>query len=103
MDAAIGMADYYPNGGRTQPGCGVDAAGNCSHSRAWEFFAESITTNTHFAARLCASQAAANAGNCASAGTQRRMGGQPLTTAARGSYWLSTNNNAPFARGAAGA
>lgn len=103
MDPPIGLADHYPNFGRTQPGCGVDAAGSCAHSRAWEFFAESITTNTHFTARLCRNHADIANNNCVSSGTARRMGGEPLTTAARGVYWMSTNANAPFARGAAGA
>lgn len=103
MDPPIGLADHYPNFGRSQPGCGVDLAGNCAHSRAWEFMAESITTNTHFTARLCRNFADITSNNCVSAGAQRRMGGEPLTTAARGIYWCSTNANAPFARGAAGA
>lgn len=103
MDPPIGLADHYPNFGRSQPGCGIDAAGTCAHSRAWEFFAESITTNTHFTARLCRNFADITNNNCVSAGAQRRMGGEPLTTAARGIYWCSTNGSAPFARGAAGA
>ncbi|XP_041787627.1 phospholipase A1-like [Anopheles merus] len=38
----IGTADFYPNGGSHQPGCGLDVVGLCSHTRAWELFAESL-------------------------------------------------------------
>ncbi|XP_055916670.1 phospholipase A1 VesT1.02-like [Eupeodes corollae] len=38
----IGQAAFYPNGGRTQPGCGLDMIGTCSHSRAYLYYAEAI-------------------------------------------------------------
>lgn len=37
---AIGDVDFFPNGGYRQPGCqNVD----CSHIRAWQLFAASLT------------------------------------------------------------
>ena len=61
--AKLGHADFYPNGGRTQPGCGIDIAGACAHSRAFEFYAESLINNA-FVGTLCSSHNDFNHGRC---------------------------------------
>ena len=43
MNRAVGHADFYPNGGRQQPGCGVNFS--CSHSAAYLFYIDSIKNN----------------------------------------------------------
>lgn len=99
FDLPIGDANFYPNGGSSQPGCTIDLAGNCSHSRAVEFFAESVTTTRGFWARQCASYEEILMGSCTPSGVDRKMGGEPVDGLARGVYWLTTNRASPFATG----
>lgn len=99
FDLPLGDSNFYPNGGSSQPGCGVDVSGSCAHSRAPEFFAESITTTRNFWARQCGSLAEAISETCMPVGVDRKMGGEPIDTLARGIYWLTTNRASPFAAG----
>lgn len=99
FDVPIGHSNFYPNWGSTQPGCGVDVAGSCAHARAVEFFAESITTDRHFWARECRSYQDILDEMCVASGVDRKMGGEPVDTLARGVYWMTTNRSAPFATG----
>lgn len=40
IPVALGETDFFPNGGVRQPGCrNID----CSHNRAWQLFAASLT------------------------------------------------------------
>ncbi|XP_012259852.2 pancreatic triacylglycerol lipase [Athalia rosae] len=78
----LGHSDFFPNGGKAQPGCGLDLAGSCSHGRSYEYFAESIRNPTGF-------RAASNV----------YMGGRTLNTRIKGSYTFNTNSKSPYARG----
>lgn len=99
FDQPLGHANFYPNGGASQPGCGIDVAGSCAHSRAVDYFAESITTDRHFWGRQCANWEQAFNSTCVASGIDRKMGGEPIETLALGDYWLTTNRASPFATG----
>ncbi|XP_066247225.1 pancreatic triacylglycerol lipase-like [Euwallacea similis] len=94
----MGHSDYYPNGGSTQPGCGIDLAGTCAHSRAYVYYAESISNN-HFLSTHCNSYDAFQNGLC-SLNPTGRLGYFPVVRSTRkGQYYLQTNSASPFARG----
>lgn len=99
FDEPLGHANFYPNFGRRQPGCGVDASGNCAHGRAVQFMVESITSTVGFWARQCRNYQDIVNGNCVESGEQARMGGEPLTKDSRGVFWMTTNAASPFAQG----
>lgn len=61
--SSLGHADYFPNGGGVQPGCGIDALGTCSHGRAYQFYAESIT-DYGFESLECSSYSNYQRGRC---------------------------------------
>jgi pancreatic triacylglycerol lipase len=83
--------------GDRQPGCGVDATGSCSHSRAHALFAESIISN-RFVSTRCNSFNEATNQNC-NGDRNTSMGGEPGNIGLRGIFHLRTNGNSPFAMG----
>lgn len=76
----LGDASFYPNGGRSQPGCGIDAVGTCAHSRAHQMYVESINTQVGFYSWECSSYDDVRRGRCntvTNANSMMRMGGDP--------------------------
>lgn len=95
---AIGHADFFPNGGTHQAGCGTD--GGCSHARAHELFAESITTPIGFWSRQCENLEEIRNNICTDIGPMVPMGGDPSNRGrAEGLYYLKTDEQSPFALG----
>ncbi|XP_058467030.1 pancreatic triacylglycerol lipase-like [Malaya genurostris] len=101
FDLPLGNANFYPNGGRSQPGCGIDLTGSCAHSRSHEYFAESISTTTGFRATRCTSHDELLGGGCTSSGPDALMGGEPSNhgRGVDGIFRFSTNSASPFAQG----
>jgi len=97
MFEPMGHADYYPNGGRAQPGCGIDPTGSCAHGRAPAMFIESVLSTVKFTGKECADYAKYQNGECDSAPTQEMGHHTPAT--ARGVYFLNSNDKSPFAQG----
>ncbi|ERL94834.1 pancreatic lipase-related protein 2 isoform X1 [Dendroctonus ponderosae] len=94
----MGDADYYPNGGSSQPGCGIDLAGSCAHSRAYVYFAESLNSNK-FIAKQCDTYSNFDRNRCEN-NVSSRQGGYPVERASSdGKYFLKTNRASPFALG----
>ncbi|XP_066155564.1 pancreatic lipase-related protein 2-like [Euwallacea fornicatus] len=93
----MGHADFYPNGGSSQPGCGLDLIGSCSHRRAYEYFTESLESN-HFIGTNCTSYRDYNRNRC-DENVTCYMGGYPIEKKDEGEYFLKTNRAPPFAQG----
>ncbi|KAB0800969.1 hypothetical protein PPYR_05323 [Photinus pyralis] len=97
FSSAIGHADYYPNDGNRQPGCGIDLFGKCAHSRAYYYYAESIWQGG-FEAEKCLTYDEFMNSNCI---THKKsfLGTFFIDKSAYGDYYLDTNREAPFALG----
>uniref|UniRef100_A0A182NNF7 Lipase domain-containing protein n=1 Tax=Anopheles dirus TaxID=7168 RepID=A0A182NNF7_9DIPT len=92
----IGQADYYPNGGVRQPGCGISFT--CSHQRAVDFFKESLKIRNYYARRC---NSLTNLGP--SCGSERTALGGLVWKSSKpaGVYYVETAASEPFLRSAA--
>lgn len=73
---SLGDSDFWPNGGRFQPGCSDDTTGVCSSKRAINLYAESLRDNK-FVARKCNSYTLYSNGLCNSAESSYMGGVHP--------------------------
>lgn len=96
----IGHADFYPNGGvAKQPGCKgiVEILGHvCSHSRACDYFVESIENVNAFNSYSCDSWQNYTLGKCSHTNPIHMGDKTPKT--ARGKFYLETNSLKPFTK-----
>ncbi|XP_047357407.1 pancreatic lipase-related protein 2-like [Vespa velutina] len=95
--APLGHADFYPNNGEfPQPGCSfLPTITYCSHSRAHQFMTESIGSTAGFKARTCESWEKYKDGCCNY--NPIVLMGEYASTSLRGRFYLSTNDEPPFA------
>ncbi|KAL7020686.1 hypothetical protein ACKWTF_011607 [Chironomus riparius] len=87
LSKSLGHADFYPNGGMSQPGCKSDV---CSHTFAWIFYQQSIRLEGGFLARQCDSYDNFQRGNC-DLNEISFMGFSSNGTRPTGTYFLRTH------------
>lgn len=97
----IGKAAFYPNGGKTQPGCGIDLSGGCAHERAVDYYAEALRTGNKnkFDVAKCPDFSDLKSVNCHIRATDVKMGDAENVGKAEGVYYLKTNKDYPYAMG----
>ncbi|XP_034488603.1 phospholipase A1 VesT1.02-like [Drosophila innubila] len=91
----IGRGAFYPNGGKKQPGCGVDAAGTCSHARSVTYYVEAVTQD-NFGTIKCHDYEDAVAKDCGSTYSSVRMGADINAYMVSGDYYVPVNSETPF-------
>ncbi|KAK4029260.1 hypothetical protein OUZ56_022267 [Daphnia magna] len=92
-----GHADFYPNGGLIQAGCPVPDLECCNHCRVVDLYAESINSPLGFNAFQCDSWENYQNGDCQE--NVNTLMGEPVSINVRGSFFLATNRESPFAQG----
>jgi len=97
FDRPVGHANFWPNFGRSQPGCGADVGGGCAHGRSVTLHAESITQV--FTGHQCVSFEEIERDECTRTGVTGRMGGPYGSRQLRGNFYLTTNGESPFTQG----
>ncbi|EFA00197.1 phospholipase A1 member A [Tribolium castaneum] len=96
----VGHVDFYPNGGRRQPGCPeisdiwkFSESVICNHARAYYYFAESIRNKRAFRSNRCNNVEEALRMRCVQA-TSVYMG--QVESYKNGLYFFRTNAKRPF-------
>ncbi|KDR14960.1 inactive pancreatic lipase-related protein 1 [Zootermopsis nevadensis] len=100
-----GHADFYVNGGTSQPGCAQNSIFrtlSCDHTKVTPYFIESINSKAGFWAVPCPNQFLYYLGFCNPPDDQYVLMGEHVSHKARGIYYLSTNAKKPYAKGLPG-
>ncbi|XP_061386825.1 phospholipase A1-like [Musca vetustissima] len=91
----IGKGAFYPNGGKTQPGCGVDLTGGCSHGRSVIYYVEALEKDD-FATIKCENYEDAVAKSCGSTYSSVRMGATKNAYMVAGDFYVPVHSEYPF-------
>ncbi|XP_052834735.1 uncharacterized protein LOC128251683 isoform X2 [Drosophila gunungcola] len=94
----IGKAAFYMNGGRSQPGCGIDITGGCSHTRAVLYYVEALLWN-NFPAKKCETYQDANKNTCGDSYSSILMGAVVNAIVAEGIFYVPVNKDSPYGYG----
>ncbi|KAK4886617.1 hypothetical protein RN001_002888 [Aquatica leii] len=97
-----GHADFYINGGSSQPGCSSDTLFKtvaCDHTKVTPYFIESIVTSKGFYAYPCPNLVSFLIGWCNPDDDEYVLMGEHVSQKARGIYYVRTNPDVPFAQG----
>lgn len=99
----LGAADFYPNFGFSQPGCGVDLMRHCAHSRAYEYFAEAIQETTDegefWAVKCSVGYDEIESENCDATDVSLKYGESLEQDRNEGLFYFETNSEKPWAKG----
>ncbi|XP_030060611.1 inactive pancreatic lipase-related protein 1 [Microcaecilia unicolor] len=107
---SIGHVDFFPNGGKRMPGCGINLLEPitdllaCSHLRVIEYYIDSITSRDGFVGYPCVNYQSFNDGNCFPCpdGGCPMMGHYANTyggiTSETQVFYLNTGSAAPYSR-----
>ncbi|KAA2237613.1 hypothetical protein F0L74_32750 [Chitinophaga agrisoli] len=90
LGVAIGHIDFFVNGRLVQPGCTNNL---CSHNRAYEVFAATITHGKHYG-NQCSTEAEITANNCR--GFIVEMGTAKVVKHGSGMFRVNTGMRYPF-------
>uniref|UniRef100_A0A1L8EGD6 Putative phospholipase a1-like protein n=1 Tax=Haematobia irritans TaxID=7368 RepID=A0A1L8EGD6_HAEIR len=93
----IGKGAFYPNGGKSQPGCGVDLAGSCAHSRAVTYYVEAIEKDD-FGTIKCEDYKDAVDKKCGATFSSVRMGAMYNAYMVDGDFYVPVNSKAPYGK-----
>ncbi|XP_068155880.1 phospholipase A1-like [Drosophila tropicalis] len=94
----IGKGAFYPNGGKSQPGCGWDLTGSCSHSRSVIYYAEAVTSD-NFPTMRCGDYEEAVDKSCGNSYSSVKMGAVVNAYMVSGDYYVPVNSEAPYGYG----
>ncbi|XP_038067060.1 pancreatic lipase-related protein 2-like [Patiria miniata] len=98
IEQKIGHVDFYPNGGRSQPGCKWWMLG-CNHARSHAYFTQSLRDSCRFPAVPCETLSDFRSGKCRSCGRRGcpSMGYEAVRNrGSQGSYYLKTLGRSPY-------
>ncbi|XP_063401427.1 inactive pancreatic lipase-related protein 1-like [Mytilus trossulus] len=99
LQKEMGHADFFPNGGKFQPGCLTDTIApvySCAHMRALYYFIESVNPNCKFTSNICKNWDDFKDGNCESCESGCQKMGYNLAYNANGKYYLRTGSDSPY-------
>lgn len=99
IESPFGHVNFYPNGGKSQPGCWFFDL-FCHHRRSVQYFIESMHEKRHclFKSRPCESIDSFLDSKCNSTGPHGEMGYFSHDAEGRGAQFLWTNENDPFCK-----